>query len=1162
MLTIYKASAGSGKTFTLALVYIKNLLGIKLQGTDSYRLNHPKYNAEKKQIANRHRHILAITFTNKATEEMKRRIVNELSALARVPGAGGKDTDYGPMLCAEFGCSRPELAQVAATALRQLLYDYQSFNVTTIDSFFQRVLRSFARELDRQGDFNIELNDKAAVQMSVGTMIDDFNKDASALPHLSHWIYNYMLALLNEGSKNNFFNRKANVHTSLVETVTKICEEKFKPFASQMREYLKEPRRLVELRKTLKDARKAPLAAISKLTAELLRQWEAHGVYTDQINGRLNIKKYLENELLNGIEIPKKVFFDSDTIIGYIEGKSPFTQKFKGSEADLDLLAEFLLRTKTEYRKMYTIDAICKCLDQLGLLANAWQYIDKFSAENNTVLLSDTNHLLEKVIGNESTPFIYEKMGLQLHHFLIDEFQDTSKMQWDNLKPLLANSLAEDYDSLIIGDEKQSIYRFRNSDSSLLHTQVANEDFPRDSVTRGANPGENTNYRSSPVVVNFNNSLFTVLARQTGVEGFENVVQEIAPHKTHTPGYVMLMQIPKDKKGAEDPDAAPMALKAMVKNMLRQHNEGHYPWGEIAVLVEKNKQAATVVSHLMGAGIPVASDEALYLVKSPAVQLIVGILKILANYPSAEASAIRMEEETAKKDESTSRTKKRFATPAQLSMVMSRLEYFRSTGMEIEEAIEAAAKYLDQDTPVADSIAVGVEAVRSRKPSSLISIVETIIKEQIPREMKKSQVAYLAAFQDFVSEYCSRYNPTLKAFISAWEDTKSKLTIASGADVDAVKVMTIHKSKGLEFPCVHIPFGSWDMFGGKDNSQWVEFPDMGLPRDICPPAIYLTMSSLYDSPDSPFYEAYATERHQCLVDTMNKTYVAYTRAGAELMVYFNPDTGLGEYLNKILAEDSLPECHISCRDFTPDDADASEDSTPDIKIFEISEPTVKAQKAEAKADSDSGAPKKCCLDGYYTYYHNGAQNVITCVADALDLDSDIAEADAIPSAADPADYHDEEARLRGVMLHDTLSLIEHRSDIDSAIKYMSKSKKLSPEHAAELKAMIEEMVDMDHPHIRRWFEDYDARVLNEQTVYLHDDDMNKRLDRLMIYPDGSVEIIDYKFTSDTEMKLRKRSHHKQVRAYILALKDMGYPDVKGYLWYPFQKKIENVECKN
>lgn len=1155
MLKIYKASAGSGKTYTLAYEYIKILLGVK-QDSGEYRLNSPKYVKGQRAISNRHRYILAITFTNKATEEMKRRIIEKLDALTVVPPPGRKDAEYARELCDEFGCRREELAEAAAKALRQLLYFYSAFNVTTIDSFFQKVLRTFAFELDRQGDFSVELNDRYAVQTAVNAMLDDFNRTGDIRNPLGKWIVGYIGGQLETGDRTNFFNRNSKLHRTLVGILTNICEETFKPYEAEMKAYLEidspDGGNLQKVDALLRELRKAKGAILEDIRRDVelgLRSLAASGVTLDQIRSNSTPRKYIEEYFLSGKKCTRPMM-DNETLVKVIssDGAEPenlYKKSFKGSDADKEFFADMLRRVRRRYYDFFSIESIEKAVGEFALLAFAWRYLINFSADSNTVLLSDTNNIISRIIGKEDTPFIYERMGENLQNFLIDEFQDTSRMQYDNLKPLLESGLSENHDSLIIGDEKQSIYRFRNSDSSMLRSHVK-EDFPKATYGTeelGSLPGQNTNWRSAADIVRFNNSFFTILAGALGVDGFGNVCQTIAGKHLNHSGYVEFVPITEDAaiEAFGDDDAQGLtadkikrlhAVDVMAGKMKHQHDVLGYGWKDIAVLVNTNEEGAAVIDRLGTYGIPVMSEESLYVKRSAAVQLVVNVLKLMAASGTGDVPA------------------NGFPNSAQLARLMSRLEYFHNKGLTVDEALDCALDSSDRDAD-----AVGIDAIRKRKPSTLPSLVETIIREQIVASGSplRGEVAYLTAFLDYVNDYCSKYNPTLKAFLDAWESPKNKPTVSSASDLDAVNVMTIHKSKGLEFDCVHIPFGSWDLIG-KPRGQWIAFPDIpGVDRDLCPPAIYLALDERFSMEGSLLYGAYMQDRKARIEDTINKTYVAYTRASEQLIVYYDPGKGIGVNVSdamkaglKNLSDDNpfLTDISQCC--------DTGDGSFTMGVILTKEEARIAAGKAgdDGKRDNDDDADTTIRMDEY-TSPDNPDALVITRVADVLDAAPE-EEGMTVGGIRDHIDvYADEEARLRGIMLHDVLSRIHRVDDIDRAVASYGVEYGLSSGERKSLLGMIRDMLDMDNGHIRRWFDD-NERVRCEQPV--HDSGENWcRIDRLVFLSDGSAEVVDYKFTSD-----RPKGHRRQVLYYMSLIRKMGYRKVRGYLWYPFLGDIVEV----
>ncbi len=1149
MLKIYKASAGSGKTFTLAYEYIKILLGVK-QDSGEYRLNSPKYNKEQREISNRHRYILAITFTNKATEEMKRRIIEKLDALSMLPVPGEKDADYAAELCREYGCSRVELAEVAAKALRQLLYFYSAFNVTTIDSFFQRVLRTFAFELDRQGDFSVELNDRHAVQTAVNAMLDDFNRTGDIRNPLGKWIVDYIGGQLETGDRTNFFNRNSKLHRTLVGILTNICEETFKPYEAQMKAYLEidspdggNPHKVDDLLRALRQAKDNILQEIKRDVTADLRTLEASGVTLDQLRSGSTPRKYIEEYFSTGKKCTKAMI-DNGTLVKVIssngyEPENLYKKSFKGSDSDKEFFSGMLGRVRKRYYDIFSIESIEKAVGEFALLAFAWRYLINFSADNNTVLLSDTNNMIHRIIGKEDTPFIYERMGENLQSFLIDEFQDTSRMQWTNLKPLVKSGLSENHDSLIIGDEKQSIYRFRNSDSSLLRTQVK-EDFP-DACEKGKKAGENTNWRSAADIVRFNNTLFTNLAGTLGVDGFGNVCQTIAKKHLNHSGYVEFVPIEEEAAveafGEDDAQGLTAdklkrfyAVDVMAEKMRHQHDVLGYSWKDIAVLVNTNEEGATVIDRLGKYGIPVMSEESLYVKRSPAVQLVVDVLKLIAAPGSGDVPV----------DD--------FPNSAQLARIMSRFGYFHNKGLTVDEALDRA---LDSSGMNAD--AVGIDAIKKRKPSTLPALVETIIREQIvvPGSPLRFEAAYLTAFLDYVNDYCSKYNPTLKAFLDVWEAPKNRPTVSSASDLDAVNVMTIHKSKGLEFDCVHIPFGSWDLIG-KSRGQWIGFPAIpGVDKELCPPAVYLTLDERFSMEGSLLYGAYMEDRKARIEDTINKTYVAYTRASEQLFVYYDPRKGIGENVSDAM--------NIGLKDLdgnNPYLTDISQHYNSEDGSLVMGEILTKEEARIAAGNKEEKGGKEDA-DGTirideYTSPDNPNALVITQVADVLDSAPE-EDGEAVESMRDHIDiYADEEARRRGIMLHDVLSRIHIVGDIDRAVDSYGVEYGLTFAERETLLATLRDMLDMENDHIRRWFDD-NERVLCEQSV--HDSGESwSRIDRLVFFPDGSVEVVDYKFTSE-----RPKYHRKQVLYYMGLIRKMGYREVRGYLWYPFLADIEEVK---
>ena len=1144
MLTIYKASAGSGKTYTLAFEYVRMLLGVKDE-SGVYRLNMPKY-LNGRALSARHRNILAITFTNKATEEMKSRIVSELSALAADHSDGSQDCPYTKDLIAEFGCTREELREVAERSLRSLLFDYHHFNVSTIDSFFQTVLRAFAREVDRQGDYGVELNDEFAVVSGIGMMLDDLNYgNPPRRNEMMRWIGNYTMDLVSDGKDGSMFNRSGSLLKNLAGYVRKMESEVFKQKADKVLAYLEDPAAIKRFVRAL-DQRKSeimnPLMSRAKNIAENFNSlgYDAKalpGPFWRVLNAVVgNEKINLKDFELVGV---KKIlgWRESGDNSFYVKTHCPGKGKNKILPPDSfsDEICDWTNDCYKAVAEVYALDKIRAACPNLEFLGFAWHYINRFREENNLILLSDTHDLLQRIIGGSETPFIYERIGVMLRHFLIDEFQDTSHMQWRNLKPLVAESLSTGCDNLIIGDEKQAIYRFRNSDSSLLHHVVAQEDFPDDHVIRGNCAAENTNHRSAAGIVRFNNALFTRIARNCGVAGYENTVQSVFDRKAALGSYIKIY----DTSGLECVNDMPAEFDITAREILRQHEAG-YRWSDIAVLVRRRKEAEAVVNYLLKyyPEIKVLSDEALLLKNSPAVKLVISMLKLVDESYSAMS-------DKAVDDRSGTPV---FGTVGDIRMMTSRYEYFISEGYDPVDALRLALEPSGETE--GGSIAGSIVDIREAHPAGLVSLVETIIAKKVPASRRRQEYAYLAAFQDEVINYCASYNPSVHAFLDWWADASQRLAITSGAGQDAVSVMTVHKSKGLQWACVHVPFGDWELVRSSD-SVWVVPDTLGfIDPELCPPLISVDLDRNCALEGSPLREQTLRNRQEQLVDNLNATYVAYTRPERELTICFAKHSAAGAEVFDAIAQnvDDGDLCmdlaaHIR-RDITEEPAGL---------MFVYGEPTTPERKAVETPDEGESE-----LRDYRVFFREDTA-ALTSIDDAT---SDVGEimGDVTPADGDsPKEGVPEYEKLRavaaerGTHLHSIMADIETADDIETVIDRAAMRYGLSETEADEYRMIISRAFEGAGQNIGRWFS-ANAKILKEQSIYKPEGDSTYRPDRIVIGEDGDVDVVDYKFTTEP-----LASHRRQVEEYVALLRAMGYKQVAGYLWYPELNIIKSVK---
>lgn len=1143
MLTIYKASAGSGKTFTLAYEYVKLLLGVKVGGDSNYRLNSKKYLGFEPLTA-RHRHILAITFTNKATEEMKTRIIKELSLLA---SDDNQSLGYAKLLIDEFGCSLDELREAAAVALRSLLFDYHHFNVSTIDSFFQTVLRAFAREVDRQGDYGIEISDDFAVASGISMMLDDLNYgNPPRAKDILRWIRNYTMELIEEGKDSGIFNRSGSILRRLTRYVKRMSSEAFKKKADLVIDYLKDPSRMQGFVAALVSRKKDLIASQQTGAKRIIEMFNSLGfdravlspIFWEIVEAAAAGKSVkfdrLDKEGIKKI-IRWKEIGDSKSV--YVKKYCPKVKKETVFPPDsfTDEISGWLSLHSKVLAEISSIEAVRVACTGLEFLGFTWEYIRKFREENNLILLSDTQDLIHRIISGSDAPFIYERIGVTLSHFLIDEFQDTSVLQWSNLKPLVANSISTGNDNLIIGDEKQAIYRFRNSDSSLLHHVVANEDFPKDHKIRGICPEENTNHRSARGIVMFNNALFPRLAEQLNVAAYENAIQEIWDRNSETPSYIKIYDTKKSTI-----DDYPAEYEISARQILRQHEAG-YRWGDIAVLVRTGKQLRNIVEFLLKRHpeISVVSAEGLLLKNSPAIKLIIGMLKLVDKSYSASSQLV---------GEVAAHTSA-YGSNRDIRLMISRYDFFRSNGYEPADALRRAL--LNQSEETTD-IEKSIVEVRSSHPTGLLSLVEIIIEKLLSPERRVAECAYIAAFQDEVIKYSKSFNPSIHSFLDWWEEMSDSLAISPGEGQDAVNVMTIHAVKGLEKSCVIIPFGDIELCK-HDDSLWVgpdnfEFVDEYLR----PPLISVNVNTACERDGSLLQADVNKNLNEQIADNLNTIYVAYTRATRELIICFSSTKYVGKEVFDALGRPSTDyklQDPARCMDLQ---SFMLAESAEEGVVFEFGGPT-------KPLDENKPAPGEP-LDNYNVYYGKYRASFTK----VEDMTADLGEImdDVSPTGADsgpvttPNPYFNQiraKAAERGTHLHAIMADIETSADINAAVSRAAVRYGLGEDERQAIRDIITGAFEAASDYTRRWFSS-DATVYKEQSIFRPYDERTFRPDRIVVAPDGTVDVVDYKFAAEPS-----ESHSQQVENYMTLLRAMGYENVRGYLWYPDLNIVESVK---
>lgn len=1057
---ILSASAGSGKTYRLAYKFVHDTI---------------KYYPEKPYL---YRAILAVTFTNKATEEMKSRILENINELIECPA----HSDYMRDLKRDLGLGEAEIIRRAEAIQSRILHDYSRFTILTIDKFFQRIMRAFIKELGIDINYNIELETSNILSRSTDALIEEIRTDKD----LQRWITDFTRESIDDNGQWDIRRNMQSLGSEL--------------FKERSRQALSQP----FSREQLRDLIGKMEGRLAKIYANLQSEGEQAmqiisdaGLLTSDFTGKSRSFANYFQHIANGEFVAPNA-----TVRSRAEDESGWS-KNPVAQSLAPLLRPILSRICEIYDQcnslVNTVRLIKTRYRSYALLRDIYRKVCEQCDAEGVMLLSETKYILSRFIAENDAPFIYEKVGNRFERFMIDEFQDTSAKEWSNFVPLLKNAMAQEADTsvLIVGDVKQSIYRWRGGDWRILAHDVQHDLGKADTQFEIMAD----NWRSLRQIVEFNNLAIeqvveadnTMLnatlkealeskriSNKSFEELYDTVKNAYAGH-TQTPrkrsvrdGYVRIDYY----------DDYPAIIECIESAI-----ERGYKYSDIMILHRSADDGAAAAEILLdyklrtGKQFNIMTQDTLIIGNSPICQFIIAVMRLSQDGNDTISRAI-------------------------------------------------INNYLDRP----------IDRILSEQEAAMIDGISQLTPEQAFEQIVEfyalnrsvSDIAYLQALHEQVTTFCSSKVADIQLFLMAWDEKGSAKSLSVEKSDNTIELLTIHKAKGLEKPIIIIPYCGWKLRPSNNEIVWAEPDgnDTSLQEFESFPVQY---SSSMDG--SAFTDEYYREKVFSHVDAINMLYVALTRASEELYVMIpkkRDPNHVGTLLWNVVSAKAEPCNEVLSNDgFVPMRAEFGTQVEKEQK-----QRNNKCQECAKSADcrkriAEENCPRMLLLEEYPTYPLHNSLRLSTQRYFEDDVNITVSQ------------------RNIGIMMHSILCEASDLQDIEQRIGQALTAGKINQQQAEELKATIER--EFGRPQVGEWFsEDWEC-VRNENDIICGEIVGTRRPDRVMIRGQHAV-VVDYKFGAE-----RYKSHRDQVARYMDLLQQMGYSHVEGYVWYLTRGEIIKVE---